>query len=43
MPMGYLPLEQAILALALTHAALGESDEALKLYGKRIVSSFLQV
>ncbi len=34
MPMGYLPVEQAMLALALTHAALGESDEALKLYGQ---------
>ena len=34
MPLGYLPVEQAKLGLALTHAALGESDLALKLYGK---------
>jgi len=32
MPVGYLPVEQAMLGRALTHAALGESDEALKLY-----------
>jgi tetratricopeptide (TPR) repeat protein len=34
MALGYMPVEQAMLGLALTHAALGESDEALKLYGK---------
>jgi tetratricopeptide (TPR) repeat protein len=34
MPLGYLPMEQAMLGLALTYAALGESDQALKLYGK---------
>jgi Tetratricopeptide repeat len=34
LPLGYLPMEQAMLGLALTHAALGESDVALKLYGK---------
>jgi len=34
MPLGYLAVEQAMLARALTHAALGESEEALKLYGK---------
>jgi len=32
MPMGYLPVEQAMLERALTHAALGETEEALKLY-----------
>jgi tetratricopeptide (TPR) repeat protein len=34
MPLGYLPMEQAMLGLALTYATLGESDQALKLYGK---------
>jgi tetratricopeptide (TPR) repeat protein len=33
-PLGYLPVEQAMLGRALAHAALGESDEALKLYAK---------
>jgi tetratricopeptide (TPR) repeat protein len=32
--LGYLPVEQAMLGRALAHAALGESDDALKLYGK---------
>jgi tetratricopeptide (TPR) repeat protein len=34
MPLGYLPMEQAMLGLALTYATLGESDQALRLYGK---------
>ncbi len=34
MPLGYLPVEQTTLALALTRAALGERDEALALYAK---------
>jgi tetratricopeptide (TPR) repeat protein len=34
MTLGYLPVEQATLGRALAHAALGESDEALKLYSK---------
>jgi tetratricopeptide (TPR) repeat protein len=34
MALAYLPVEQAMLGLALCHAALGDSDEALKLYSK---------
>jgi tetratricopeptide (TPR) repeat protein len=34
MALGYLPVEQAMLARALAHAALGETDEAVKLYAK---------
>jgi tetratricopeptide (TPR) repeat protein len=34
MGLGYVQAEHAMLGLALAHAALGESDEALKLYGK---------
>jgi tetratricopeptide (TPR) repeat protein len=34
MPLGFIRVEQAMLELALTHAALGESDQALKLYGQ---------
>jgi Tetratricopeptide repeat len=34
MPMGYLPVEQTLLILARTHAALGDQEEARKLYGK---------
>jgi tetratricopeptide (TPR) repeat protein len=33
-PLGYLPVEQAMLGRALAHDALGESDEALNLYTK---------
>jgi tetratricopeptide (TPR) repeat protein len=33
-PLGYLPVEQAMLGQALAHAALGESDQALVLYTK---------
>jgi tetratricopeptide (TPR) repeat protein len=33
-PLGYLPLEHAMLGLALGHASLGESDKALTLYAK---------
>lgn len=32
MPLGYLPREQAMLGLALAHAALGDRDEAMALY-----------
>jgi tetratricopeptide (TPR) repeat protein len=34
MPLGYLPVEQAMLGRALAHAALGESDAALTLYSE---------
>jgi hypothetical protein len=34
MPLGYLPVEQAMLGCALAHAALGESAEAMALYAK---------
>jgi tetratricopeptide (TPR) repeat protein len=34
MALGYLPVERTMLALALTHAALGDRDEAQKLYAK---------